>query len=116
MRPEVNALLYDMQQACRLIVQFTEGKNFDEYVGDIACRSAVERQFIVLGEALNRLRKTEPEIEDGIPSQREIISFRNILVHGYDRVEDEVVWGIIRIYLPGLQQRIDLLLSDVTES
>jgi len=62
MQPEAKSLLYDMQEDCRLIRLFTEDKQFTDYVGDIVCQSAVERQFITLGEALNRLVKFAPEI------------------------------------------------------
>lgn len=114
MQPEVKSLIYDMQQACHLILQFTEGKNFGDYAEDITCKSAVERQFIILGEALNRLCKAEPQVGELIPSRRDIINFRNILVHGYDRVEDEVVWGIIKKYLPDLYQTVNRLMPDET--
>ncbi len=112
MQPEIKSLLYDMQQACHLILQFTDGKDFSHYAEDIACKSAVERQFITLGEALNRVYKIDPAIGDQVPAHRDIINFRNILVHGYDCVEDEVVWGIIRKYLPELYQSVNRLMSD----
>ncbi len=106
MRPEAKVLLYDMQEACRLIHMFTEGKQYDDYSGDLACQSAVERQFITLGEALSRLVKLAPEIADQIPARRDIINFRNLLAHGYDKVEVDVVWGIVRKYLPELQRAL----------
>lgn len=103
MRLEERSLLFDISEACLLILQFTSGKNFAEYSADAVCRSAVERQFITIGEALNRLTKLNPAIPARIPESRAIISFRNILVHGYDRVEDEVVWGIVNHHVAPLR-------------
>ncbi len=105
-----------MQEACSLIRQFTEGKHYSDYAGDMACKSAVERQFITLGEALNRLHKIDSEIAGGIPAQRDIVNFRNVLVHGYDRVEDAVVWGIVKKYLPELAQTVTCLMADEPDS
>ena len=112
MQPEIKSLLFDMQQACNLISQFTQDKYYSDYVDDVICRSAVERQFITLGEALSRLLKHAPEIGGQIPAHRDIINFRNILAHGYDRVEDEVVWGIVIKYVPQLQVTIERLMQD----
>lgn len=92
------------------------GENYSYYVEDIACKSAVERQFITLGETLNRIYKMDPAIGEQVPAHRDIINFRNILVHGYDRIEDEVVWGIIRKYLPELYQSVNRLMSDAPQS
>ena len=64
-----------------------------DYSADALLRSAVERQLTIVGEALNRLKKIEPAAASSITDARQIIAFRNILVHGYDIVRDEVVLG-----------------------
>ena len=56
----------------------------------------------IVGEALNRLMKIDPSITSQITDSRQIIAFRNILVHGYDIVRNEVVWGILEKDLPTL--------------
>ncbi len=101
-----------MCEACELIVDFTSGKNYSDYIADKACKSSVERQFIILGEAMNRMGKLCPDIAKEIPDSRPIISFRNILVHSYDKIEDEVVWGIVKRYLPELHTKVRQMLSD----
>ena len=111
MRLEEKSLLYDIIQSCELIAQFTAGMNYEGYSTDEACRSAVERQFIIIGEALNRLGKLNPEQLKNIPGYRAIINFRNILVHGYDRVEDEVVWGIVKSHTHTLSDTAKKLLE-----
>lgn len=67
---------------------------------DDRTRLAVERSFEIIGEALNRSFKIAPQQIDSIRNYRQIISFRNILAHCYDSVEDKLVWGIIEGSLP----------------
>jgi uncharacterized protein with HEPN domain len=111
MRLEALKHLYDMQQACRLLTDFIAGKTFDDYSNDALLRSAVERQLTIVGEALNRLMKIEPTAASAITDARQIIAFRNILVHGYDVVRGEVVWGILETDLPTLTRDVDTLLE-----
>lgn len=72
----------------------------------------MERRFIVAGEALNRLSRLSPDLLNRIPDSRAIINFRNILVHGYDRIEDEVVWGIVQTQVPVLSETVGKLLGE----
>jgi len=46
------AFLWDMLQAARSVLAFTSGRTFEEYLGDLMLRSAVERQLEIVGEAL----------------------------------------------------------------
>ena len=69
-------------------------------------RSAVERQFGIIGEALSRLAKDSPEVVARIPDHGKIIGFRNILVHGYASVDDRIVWGVIEIHLASLREAV----------
>jgi len=73
-------------------------------------RSAVERKFEILGEALNRLQKSDPTLATQIPEHRKIISFRNVLIHGYDMIDESVVWSIVQQDLPTLAKQIDSML------
>ena len=74
-------------------------------------RSAVERQFEIIGEALSQLHKIDSKLVRRIQDHRRIISFRNILVHGYATIRDDTVWGVVQTDLPILSKQINDLLS-----
>ena len=82
MQLEVKKHLEDVRQAAELIRDFTAGISFDHYTNDSLIRSAVERQFEVIGEALNRLSRQDEKAASAITDHKRIITFRNILVHG----------------------------------
>ncbi len=111
MQFEVLKYLYDMERACVLLSSFLVGKTFADYDADPMLRSAVERQLIIVGEALNRLRRIEPELLAFITDSRKIIAFRNVLVHGYDVIRNEVVWGILDSNLSTLTVEVSALLQ-----
>ena len=95
MEHEANKFLFDITESCRKIHEFTAGIDFETYSKDILVKSAVERQFINIGEALNRIKQTDETIFETIADASQIIGFRNILVHGYDIVSDQLVWEIV---------------------
>lgn len=112
MQLEARKYLYDIQQAAMLIAEFTAGRDFDDYVGDAMLRAAVEREFEIVGEALNRLVKLDQAIASRISEYRRIIGFRNLLIHGYADVDDLLVWDVVQSKLPVLRQEIDMLLDE----
>ena len=113
MELEVKKLVYDLDQAIDLIINFTAGKGWADYQGDVLLRSAVERQFEIIGEALNRLKKVDPGLLARISDYGRIIGFRNVLAHGYDIISDDIVWDIVESKLPGLRQEIDDIKRDL---
>ena len=106
--------LEDIRQAAELILQFTTDKGFEEYSADTLLRSGVERQFEIIGEALNRLRKVDLTVASQIDRHGRIIAFRNILAHGYDVVDDRVVWDVVQDNLPSLHRQVVALLGQVS--
>lgn len=110
MRLETRKLLEDISAAGSLILTFTRSKSLSDYSREVLLRSAVERQFEIVGEALNKLSKADPDTAEKISRVRRIVSFRNMLVHGYDSVDDTVVWDIIQDYLPTLLAEVRQIL------
>lgn len=97
--------LSDILMAIDLIEKFTVGiTDFIAYQNDLKTQSAVERQLAIIGEALNQLRKIEPNIE--IENDKQIIGFRNRLVHAYDSIDNSIVWAILNRHLSKLKIEI----------
>jgi uncharacterized protein with HEPN domain len=111
MQLEAKKCLEDARQAADLIWQFTAGKSFADYDASPLLCSAVERQFEIIGEALNRLAKIDAAITTGLPDTPRIVAFRNILIHGYDVVDNHVVWDVIQNNLVPLSDQIAALLQ-----
>ncbi|HBR94436.1 MAG TPA: hypothetical protein DEA90_09760 [Opitutae bacterium] len=91
---------YDALIASRAIQSFCSEHSFDDYCSNDLLSSAVERKFEIIGEALNRIKKTSPEDLSAISNWPAIIGFRNILAHTYDHVEEAVIWGIVTQQIP----------------
>ena len=91
---------------------FVDGKAFAEYEADAMLKSAVERQFEIIGEALVQLLRTDDVVAAQISERRRIIAFRNILVHAYADVDDAIVWDIVHTKLQTLRTEVAALLKD----
>ena len=74
-------------------------------------RSAVERQFEIIGEAMAQLAKLDSALASHISKYQRIISFRNVLIHGYADVDNRLVWDVIQTNLPPLSREVDTLLE-----
>ena|SRR5438105_14135208 len=105
-------LLLDVREAGESILQHTAGRSLAEYAADRFFRRAVEREFEIIGEALNRLERLDPATAGQISELRRVVDFRNRIIHGYDTVDDTVVWGIIEKHLPILVQEVIKLLEE----
>lgn len=112
MQPEVDKYLYDVIQAGELVRQFVALRSLEEYREDALLRSAVERQFEIIGEALTQALRLAPELGAAISYSRRVIAFRNILAHQYSVVRDDDVWSIIHEYLPTLLREAAALMGD----
>lgn len=71
-------------------------------------RRAVEREFEIIGEAMNRIDKIDSTVN--ISSKYQIINMRNRVIHGHDKIDNEIIWGTIVRHLPKLKQEIEALL------
>ena len=109
MRPD-KLYLIDIVEAVEAIAEFIADYEADEFYRDHKTQSAVLQKLIVIGEAAARLseqfRTHHPEIE-----WRDIIAFRNILVHAYFSVQVEIVWETITRDVPELGRQVSRLLA-----
>lgn len=112
MRPESPKLLADIQDASACIARWVEGRTLKEFAEDRMLRQAIERNFEIIGEALNRLHRADAETAARIGEYPQIIAFRNILAHGYDIVDPAIVWGVIQNKLLTLKTRVEQLLHE----
>src|SRR5205809_89228 len=88
-------LLEDIRKAMVRLQSFTVQVTADDYAKSELLQSAVERQFEIAAEALNRLLKLSPQIAQRITEYRRIIDFRNLLSHGYDLIDHSIAWGVV---------------------
>ena len=112
MRLESRKLLEDVRQAIALILQFAAGRTIHDYSENALLRSGIERQFEIIGEAINRLTKLDAATASRISQRRRIIDFRNILIHGYELVDTNVAWDVVQNDLPTLLREVEALLSE----
>lgn len=102
MQPEAPALIWDARRAAGRVLEFVAGRSWDDYQQDVMLRSAVERQFQIIGEALNRLSKVDSATAVRVPDLARIVAFRNVLVHGYAQIDDALVWEVASTRVPEL--------------
>ncbi len=109
---EPKKYLHDIRQAADLLADFTRGRTFADYARDAMLRAAVEREFEIIGEALSGLSRLDEGLASRISDHRQVIAFRNVLIHGYAEVDDRLVWDVVEGKLPTLRREVALLLAD----
>jgi len=113
MQLEILKYLHDIKTAILSIDEYIgDKKDFSVYTQNKQLRRAVEREIEIIGEAVNNVLKINAEIN--ISNARRIVDARNYISHGYDKIDDTVVWGIICRHLPALKKQVDELLQQNT--
>lgn len=112
MERDPRAYLWDARKSADPMGRFLAGKSFDDYLRDEMLRSAVERQFEIIGAALAQLSKAYMDLIVRLPDAGNAIGFRNVLIHGYAKVDHTIVWQAAIHSLPKLRSAVDALLSD----
>lgn len=106
----IEKYLYDIKESIDSIDEYLGDKrDFFEYKRNKLLRRGVERELEIIGEAINRILEINPDIE--ISEARRIVDLRNWVIHGYDKVDDTIIWGIISRDLPQLKKQVDKLLA-----
>ena len=107
---EIKKYLFDIRDSNQAIETYLGDKrDFAVYQGDKMLRRAIEREFEIIGEAMSRIDKINSTIN--ITSKKHIISMRNRVIHGYDKIDNEIIWGTNVRHLPKLKEEIDSLLA-----
>jgi len=109
---DLKTWLYDILSSINEIESYyvETPKMFEIYQNDLRTKRAVERNIEIIGEAMSRILKQDHKIE--ISNSRKIVDVRNRIIHGYDSVSNEVIWGIVVKNLPVLQIEIENLLNE----
>ena len=104
MTEKTKKYLSDIVNSIELIKEFMEGiEEYEQYEEDMKTQSAVERQLSIIGEAVNRYRNLEEEKLE-LSNTKQIIGFRNRIIHAYDNIDRTIVWLILKRYLPVLEE------------
>ena len=112
MDEKIKTWLYDILMAIEEIESFFSDrpKRYADYCNDLRTKRAVERNIGIIGEAMNRIIKYDCAVE--VNNARKIVDARNRVVHGYDTISDETIWGIVINNLPPLKTEIKNLLAE----
>ena len=110
MKNVIKKFLFDIKESIDSIENYLgDKKNFNVYQSNKMLRRAVEREFEIIGEAMNRIAQIDDKIN--ISTKKQIISMRNRVIHGYDKIDDAIVWGIIIRHLSILKKEIQSLID-----
>jgi uncharacterized protein with HEPN domain len=107
----IKKYLIDISESISHIEEFTEGvDSFFDYEKNLLVKRAVERELEIIGEAMRRILDINEDI--GIQHSRRIVDLRNRVIHGYDKVDDAVIWGILKKHIPLLKSEVKELLEE----
>ncbi len=105
--------LYDIKLAIEEVDSYFDERerNFFEYQENVMLKRAVERDWEIVGEAINRILKRDENFIEQISNARSIIGLRNQVIHAYDNISDENIWSVLTTHLPKLKKEIDNLIQ-----
>jgi uncharacterized protein with HEPN domain len=108
---DINTWLFDIIQSINEISSYfkDDSYKFNVYIIDLKTKRAVERNIEIIGEAINRILRKDPNFK--IENSQQIIGTRNRIIHGYDKISDELIWSIIINHLPKLKAEISNLID-----
>lgn len=109
---DIKTWLYDILQSINEIDSYYEGKPkiFDEYISDIKTKRAIERNLEIIGEAVNQIQKRDKDFK--LNNVDKIIGTRNRIIHGYDKISDDLIWSIVINHLSKLKEEVTGFLDE----
>jgi uncharacterized protein with HEPN domain len=111
MNEKILKYLYDVKMAIDEIDSFfiDNEKRFEAYQKNILLKRAIERNLEIIGEAIKRILAADPLFP--INNAKNIVGLRNQIIHAYDSISDENIWGILVNHLPKLKTEINSLIN-----
>lgn len=111
MQREIRKYLFDITESIDSIeIYLKDRHDFNEYLSNKLLRRGIERELEIIGEATNRILKLDSSFN--IDDARRIVDLRNWVIHGYDKIDDVIVWGIVSRDIPKLRKQIVNLLKE----
>ncbi|MCP4551617.1 MAG: DUF86 domain-containing protein [Bacteroidetes bacterium] len=109
---DIKTWLYDILQSINEIDSYYDNKPriFEEYISDIKTKRAIERDLEIIGEAANRILKKDKDFK--LDNVEKVIGTRNRIIHGYDKISDDLIWSIVINHLPKLKNEVIRLLDE----
>ena len=108
---DLKLYLWDMIRAGEDIQQFLSGISFADYEQNRLVRAAVERSFEIISEAFCQAREYYPELKDKIGEHKQIVNFRNRIIHGYFALDDGIVYSTAEDFLPDLLEQVRAIIA-----
>lgn len=116
MRTETEQRLHDALTACNELIDLASGRTHEWYLNERIVRLATERLLEIIGEALSVALRLTPDLEERLPQARKAIGLRNRIIHGYDKLDNSIIWSIIRDNIPSLVNELELMLDEEAPS
>ena len=85
-------------------------RRYDIFINNLLLRRAVERNIEIIGEAMNRILKSDNPVI--ITNARKIVDTRNYIIHGYDTLAVDILWSIVINHLPLLKNEVLNLMNN----
>lgn len=106
---------FDIQLAGTEIQTFIDQYKIEseiDYSQNIILKKAIERNLEIIGEAVNRIVKRDNTFLGTLPESRSIIGLRNIIIHAYDGISDEMIWSVVNQHLPVLLKQVGQIIGN----
>jgi uncharacterized protein with HEPN domain len=106
---DVNLFLEDMQTACEKVVRYVKNLKQKQFFKDEMTYDAVVRNLTIIGEAVKNVPQEIRELHPGI-EWRKIAGFRDIAVHDYFGIDEDILWDIIQNEIPYLLTQLNRII------
>lgn len=114
MRLDTIGALEDIRESIAFIGEDTMNATFDAFIRDRRARQLVAHNLLIIGEALNRIRRHDPVVFERITEASEIVATRNYMIHAYDTINYETVWRTVHNSLPVLSAEVEQFLREAS--